>query len=181
MTDTTFDIHSVQVDDAPIPAWEDTGEEVTRDSPPEDIIGAVKQRTRKLRERVAGTGEPPAPKPPKPIPPKPRQGQLVKPLTDMYASVGMMVYPFDPVCGQVFINCAEQCATALENAARENPAIRRVVYGLVETSVWGQLIAAHAPILMTIAAHHITAYRGVMDNVTLPSQEGDTANPGASE
>lgn len=102
---------------------------------------------RKTREKKAKT--------PKPTPPKPRTGQLKKPLMEMYGSIGMAVSMFDPQCGFAVMQNAEKCAEAMEGLARENEAVRRVVMNMIQTSVWGQVIAAHSPIIFAIAAHHV--------------------------
>lgn len=103
--------------------------------------------------------KPKAEKKPKVIPPKPRPGTLVKPLRDLYTSIGALMVPFDEPCGKSIIENAEPCAMALENLARENPAVRRALLAMVETSVWGQVIAAHAPILVTVVMHHSAGMR----------------------
>lgn len=172
---TGFDVNDLEVEDS-APTGTDWAEA--------PIIGEHPLRTqaRKIRKRVSGnrSEEPTEPATPQPIPPKPREGQLVKPLTDFYVSIGMMVFAVDQVCGQSIINSAEQCARALETMARENPAARRFIYGLVETSVWGQMMAAHAPIIMTIAAHHSSKMNAAFTGATLPVQENDTVNPNAA-
>lgn len=94
-------------------------------------------------------------KTPKPVPPKPRPGALKKPLMEMYGSIGMAVSMFDPQCGFAVMQNAEKCAEAMEGLARENEAVRRVVMNMIQTSVWGQVIAAHSPIIFAIAAHHV--------------------------
>ncbi len=113
---------------------------------------------------------------PKPIPPKPRPGALVKPFTDLYVSVGTMMLPFDQVCGMAIVQSAPKCAEALEQLARENPAVRRALMAMVETSVWGAVIAAHAPILLAIAMHHVPAIRDAMPQPhPAAPREGDAA------
>lgn len=94
-------------------------------------------------------------KTPKPTPPKPRAGALKKPLMEMYGSIGMAVSMFDPQCGFAVMQNAEKCAEAMEGLARENEAVRRVVMNMIQTSVWGQVLAAHSPIIFAIAAHHV--------------------------
>lgn len=101
----------------------------------------------------------------KPTPPKDRPGALVKPLQDMYASIGIAVFAIDQECGRAILDNAEGCANALDKAARENPALRRVIHRLIETSVMGAVIAAHAPIGIAIARHHVPSFR---DAPTLP-------------
>lgn len=109
------------------------------------------QRTRKRRGKPLND----TPGAPKAIPPKPRPGALARPLTEMYVALGMSVMVFDQPCGTAIVNSGPRCADALENLARENPAVRRALLALVETSVWGQVIVAHAPIMAAIAVHHI--------------------------
>jgi hypothetical protein len=94
-------------------------------------------------------------KPPAPMP----RGGLRKPLEDLYTGLGIMMMPFDPSCAQIVISQAPKCAEALDDLAKTNPAVRRILIGLVTTSAWGQVIAAHAPILMALAMHHIPALR----------------------
>lgn len=94
----------------------------------------------------------------KPVPPAPRGG-LRKPLEDMYTGMGMMMMPFDPSCGKVIIEAAPRCAETLDELAKTNPAVRRILISLVTTSALGAVIMAHAPILMAIAMHHIPQLR----------------------
>lgn len=89
-----------------------------------------------------------------PAPPKPREGSLVKPLTDVYTGIGLMIAPVDSVCSTAFISNAEECARSVEKLARENEAVRRVVVRMLETSAWGGVIVAHLPILLMITMHH---------------------------
>lgn len=98
------------------------------------------------------------PRPRKVAPPAPRGG-LRKPLEDMYTGLGMMFMPFDPSCGKVIIEAAPRCAETLDELAKTNPAVRRILISLVTTSALGAVIMAHAPILMAIAMHHIPALR----------------------
>lgn len=102
----------------------------------------------------------PAEKPRKPTPPMPRRG-LKKPLTDIYTTLGTLMFPFDNVCGNAVIESAEQCAESLETLARENEAVRRVLIMLCETSAWGMVITAHLPILMAVTAHHMPQFKGI--------------------
>jgi hypothetical protein len=94
----------------------------------------------------------------RPVPAMPRGG-LKPALAQMYTGIGMAVMPFDPACGRVVIENAESCAAALDELAKTNPAVRRVLLSLVTTSAWGAVIMAHAPILMAVAMHHVPALR----------------------
>ena len=110
-----------------------------------------KRKARTIEERKAR-------KAPKPMPKAP-VGGLRKPLEDMYTGLGMMMMPFDPSCGKVIIDAAPRCAETLDDLAKTNPAVRRILISLVTPSALGAVIMAHAPILMAIAMHHIPALR----------------------
>lgn len=135
--------------------------------------GIGKQRASK-RIKVSSSG-------PKITPAKPRPGALKAPLMKMYATIGMTTMAFDPVCGQAIIANAEQCAEAVEELARQNEAVRRIVYQLITTSAWGAVIGAHLPLLFTIAVHHIPAMqqseaaRNVQTMMAQSPQPEDTA------
>lgn len=110
-----------------------------------------------------------------------RPGVLVRPLSELYTSVGTLVLPFNQPVGTAFIQNARACAEALDNAARQDARIRQMLLALVQTSVWGQIIAAHMPILMALA---ITMVPSVRDSVAVmntagqpPDQESETVNP----
>lgn len=104
------------------------------------------------------------PKEPKPPLPKIRANShpFEKPLTDLYTAVGSMVMMYDPPCGTAIISNANKCAVALEDLARENDAVRRALTSLIQTSVWGSVIAAHAPIMLAIVMHHSPVVRDSM-------------------
>jgi hypothetical protein len=80
--------------------------------------------------------------------------KLGKQIADMYAMGAMGLMLVDPVCATALAQSAESCGMAWEQAAKESPAIRRVLTRLVATSVAGQLVAAHVPIILAVAQHH---------------------------
>ncbi len=84
----------------------------------------------------------------------PKAGVLKESLTGLYAGIGMMLMPFDAHCGSAVIEAADTCAGSLEDLAKTNPAVRKALMTLVKTSAWGTVIAAHAPLIMAIMAHH---------------------------
>lgn len=92
----------------------------------------------------------------KAMPPVPRGG-LKPALENLYVGLGMSLMPFDPHCAGVVLENAGSCAAAMDELAKTNPAVRRVLLRLVATSAIGTVIAAHAPILMAVAMHHIPA------------------------
>lgn len=81
-----------------------------------------------------------------------RPGILVKPLTDLYKSVGLMVLPLNQPVGTAFIQNAQECAQSLDDAARQDPRVRRFLMGILATGVWGNVLVKHMPILLALAA-----------------------------
>lgn len=96
--------------------------------------------------------------PPPPMPP----GGFTKALKDMYGYIGMSVTMISPNVGETILLQAEKCAESVNELARTNPSVRRVIQGLVTTSAWGAVIAAHAPIAMAIFFNHTERGRDLM-------------------
>lgn len=94
----------------------------------------------------------------KPVPTMPRGG-LRASLENFYTGIGIAVMPFDPHCANVIIENAEQCAKTMDELAKTNPAVRRVLLKLIATSALGAVMTAHAPIVMAIMMHHVPALR----------------------
>jgi len=92
-----------------------------------------------------------------PEPEMPKKGVIADALMPMYASVGMFVAMKDKTCGSAILESAESCAQSIEDLAATNPAVRRAIMSLIKTSAWGGVIAAHAPIIMCVIAHHTGA------------------------
>lgn len=93
------------------------------------------------------------------------RGGLESALTQMYTGMGLAVMPFDPACGRVVIENAATCAESLNELAKIDPAVRRVLISLVSSSAWGAVIIAHAPILMAVAMHHVPALRNKQEKM----------------
>lgn len=110
----------------------------------------------KSKTSANSASEPKKRKLPKPAPAHPKGG-LIEPLENMYVSIGMVVLSFDPHCGNTIIENANACAKSLDDLAKRNPAVRRVLMRLISTSALGAVITAHAPIMMAIAMHHVPA------------------------
>ncbi len=130
------------------------------------------------RSNKKSPGAPNASKPRKmrkPAPAMPRGG-LAKPLTDIYVSLGMVMMPFDPSCAKIIIEQAPACAEALDEMAKQNPAVRRILISLVTTSAWGKVIMAHAPILMAVAMHHVPALKNAQEKAFAEMVAGFTAS-----
>jgi len=109
--------------------------------------------------------------------PEYRPGILVKPLRDMYVTVGTLVIPFNKPVGTAFIQNAEPCAKALDNAAKADKQIRRVLMLLVQGSVWGEVIIAHMPIMMALAVTMVPSVRATMNGVQSEEASTETINP----
>lgn len=107
-----------------------------------------------------------------------RPGVLVKPIQDFYTALGAGVLPFNVPVGTALVQNGRTCAEAWDNAARQDPAIRKALMQLVRTSVWGTLIAVHMPIGMAIAVTFSpAAERVMMQAMPKPSEDGETVNP----
>lgn len=122
----------------------------------EEKASSWRERVARVRGGKDGANVPPPrePKREKPLPPMPRPGSLAKPLTEMYGSLGLVVFGFDQACGTAIISNAGSAAKSLEDLARANPAARRVLVALTQTGAFGSVIAAHLPILTVVAVHH---------------------------
>jgi hypothetical protein len=94
-----------------------------------------------------------------------RKGQFVEPLTQMYAMVGAVAMPFDPVCANAVITSAQQCAESLDELAYQNEAVRRALYSLTQTSAIGAVMVAHAPIAIAVMMHHNNAAQKFLGNM----------------
>lgn len=84
--------------------------------------------------------------------PMPKAGEISKGVAELYALAGVLIMPKNPVIGQSILENAEACGKSLEELAKTNESVRRVLIGLTTTSVWGAVAMAHAPILMAVFA-----------------------------
>jgi hypothetical protein len=80
--------------------------------------------------------------------------KLGKSLKETYETVGGMVLLFDMQCGTAVIENAENMARSLDTLAQNNPKVKEVLLKLTEASGWGQVLVAHAPVLLAVYAHH---------------------------
>jgi hypothetical protein len=93
-----------------------------------------------------------------------KRGQFVEPLSNTYAMIGGMIFPFDAVCGNAIVQSAPKCAETLDELAYRNEAVRRALWALTTTSVMGAVFMAHLPIIMAIVIHHVPAAQRVLGN-----------------
>jgi hypothetical protein len=80
--------------------------------------------------------------------------KLGKSLKETYETVGGMVLLFDMPCGTAVIENAENMARSLDTLAQNNPKVKEALLKLTEASGWGQVIVAHAPVMLAVYAHH---------------------------
>lgn len=109
-----------------------------------------------------------------------RPGVLVKPLTGLYEMVGGFIILADPDCGTAVINSAEDCAKSLDDLAKTNPKVRKVLMRMVESGAVTKVIIAHLPILLAVMAHHFPNALKYVAQIFLGAQrleaEGAAAN-----
>lgn len=83
-----------------------------------------------------------------------RAGALVKPLTGFYETIGGFILLVDQECGQAIIECANAAAVSLDELARVNPKVRKVLMKLMGSSAVTKVTIAHFPIILAVLAHH---------------------------
>lgn len=98
-----------------------------------------------------------------------RPGQFVEPLTDFYNTMALVAMPFKPQVAMVILGpcrpqteeeaardaqpptVAENCARAWDEGAQRSESLRRVLDTFLTVGVVGTIIAAHTPIIMSLA------------------------------
>lgn len=107
--------------------------------------------------------------------PTAKHGAFTAELEQIYTYVGMGLMVVDEPCGTAVISSAEQCAKSLDDLAFTNPAVRRALMSLTQTSAVGAVILAHMPILTAVAMHHggalLRSKVKEPENVTVPATE----------
>lgn len=129
------------------------------DRPPDLVPGRIKPESKARR------GRPPREQAPEePIAPF-RAGPIAKGINRLYRKAGKILSVWDREIGRAVIECTRKdtdpdtgepdpedttVGEAWEEIARVYPRIRRVLLKLIEGGAWGQLLMAHAPILLAI-------------------------------
>lgn len=121
---------------------------------PGDAAPAAPGRRRKRR-----AGEPKPAKTEEPTP-QHRPGVITKGVNKLYRKAGKIVQVMDPAIGFAIIESTKNTAdegeaddsvgAAWDEVARTNPRIRKTLLKLIAGGAWGQLLMAHAPILLAI-------------------------------
>lgn len=80
--------------------------------------------------------------------PAQKKDEFVQPLTELYTTVGTLVFLADQHVGGTVIEQAPACAQSLNDLAEKNPEVRKVLRQLTTVGAMGAVITAHAPIAM---------------------------------
>jgi len=83
-----------------------------------------------------------------------RKKSLVKPLEELFTTVGTVVYAVNQVDGTAIINGANGLAVSLNTVARDNPALYKNLERMVTGSAWGSVFIAAGAIVIPIMANH---------------------------
>lgn len=98
-----------------------------------------------------------------------REGALVEPLAMIYGMFGMGIGTFEfttlgkehmPI-GMAITESAESCAIAWDKAAKNSPAIRRMLHKMIGSSNLIGVSIAHMPIAMAVA-NEVPAMQGMV-------------------
>lgn len=111
-----------------------------------------------------------------PMPDQKKSGRPSKIKTEvqgLYTALAVGIYPFDNAIGSLIAESAEDCAVAWDELAKKNPAIKRTLEKLLETSAYGALIAAHMPIAVAVATKYVPNLRETYEQVFAQQTTGE--------
>lgn len=94
-----------------------------------------------------------------------RNSKIKTELTGMYTAAGLAVFAFDQPLGQLIAENAENCATAWDELAKSNPAVKRALENLLQTSAYTAIIAAHMPIAVAVATKYVPYLRDSYETI----------------
>lgn len=83
-----------------------------------------------------------------------RRKSLEKPLANLFASLGSTVYILNRADGQAIIEGSDRLAKALNELAKENPAVHKTLSRMLTGSAWGGVFIAAGGIVVPILANH---------------------------
>lgn len=158
-TPEPLDLASLSITDAPAP------EHIVPNHWASSTVDKPEAKRRTVRERLMGATktQPRNVKPPKERKHVPnRPGQFVEPVENFYNTVAMVLMPFKPEVSMVIMSpagpstedvpepptVARNCAIAWDEAAQKSESVRNFLDSVMTVGIVGQLIAAHAPILI---------------------------------
>lgn len=108
-----------------------------------------------------------------------REGKLIDPLTKVYAAFGLGLFPFAPRAAMAIAENAETCAIAWDDWARTSPAVRRMLYPLLNVSGGAKVVGAHIPILLAVLSERMegSAFAEKIESwlktVTMPTMDAE--------
>jgi hypothetical protein len=172
--DPTIPVDSGHVDPV-VPDWK-AGKNVTFED-----VEAPKRASGDARTKPRGSQR----RTPKPAPAYPPGGYADR-IEEVYDGMALMFMPFEPEVAMYLampeqkrvrdmetgdvsivegVTGSRKCAEAWDKAAQRSPAVRRLIEGFLTVNVWGALITAHAPIIVTILKNR-TSFGEKMDPAT---------------
>lgn len=116
-----------------------------------------------------------------------KEGALVEPLSKMYAALALGIMPLAPRTATAIMSetedgstVAESCARAWDEWAKTSPAVRRLLYPLLNVSGGAKVVAAHLPILLAVGIESGIVSR-FLGNPTFADQVEQFLKSGAQE
>ena len=173
MTDSDLDL-SILAQVSP-PEQDEKPQSTRPERPPVDTPTDEPPKRRRLPRRSAAVPPPPPPVDDDILLPDYHPGMFVKPLTDAYRTVGMMVTPLSEPIGTVIIQNAEPCAKSIDNAAKIDKKFRAYLLRAMGAGAWLPVLITHMPIIMVVFVVLFPGKRP--EEVQLPDQTGETINP----
>ena len=117
----------------------------------------------------------------KPTPaPRYSKGMFVEPLTQLYGMVGMAVMTVDPPVGKSIMMQATACAESLDELAKSNVQVRKVLVSITQGSAWSGVAVAHMPILLALLVNHVPSMRKQLEVFGVTDERGNDES-GSSE
>jgi hypothetical protein len=159
------------------------GQAAAGDGPgPEDRAPANPRRKRRKNAAPDAAAEPAA---------QHRAGVITKGVNRLYRRAGRIVRAMDPDIGTAIIESTrstdedggdDSVGAAWEELARANPRIRGMLLRLIAGGAWGQLLMAHAPILLAVIMKdgirkHIPFVK-LLEALAEPDEDGQAAAGG---
>lgn len=146
-----FDPQGLQFSEAPTPDHTASGAPAPEPTPEEPRRRFLPGRgpnagTRDNATRGERTNATKPPREKKPLPPIPTKG-FAPGVIKMYQTLAAAVTPFDVALGNALLASAEEAGEAWDELARQNQTVRRFLAWMLESTAWGKLLQAHAPIV----------------------------------
>jgi hypothetical protein len=92
----------------------------------------------------------------------PSPGRYYAKLKGFYATLGMGIFAVDHHCGSAILTSADETALAMDKLARENRNVAKIVDFMLRTGAFGEVLAAHMPILIAVLSHHAPGFKDLI-------------------